>query len=302
MWTNVALGAASQSAGQGRASCDLATGLPAGVSGARRTSNTGSPPSSVSAKSGRSGVAIPQTLNRPLSPSSVTAVPLSRLNSTKPPETKLSRAKSAMPRSVHPLRSASSACAVQLDEANPSSDSAETTTSEAFSSLCTRETMASRSPRRLSTQSRRPDAASKPMHTPHDVSANTLPPAATSSATWLPSATDPTSSSPQRWNRLKRWSRTRARAPPPSARSSRERRSRSMHVQRAEEERRCEKRDRVNATRSTRSDDAPSPRSRHGACALRSRARCGVPCRLLDGAAYGRGGKAGGGAADAGRR
>ena len=62
----------------------------------------------------------------------------------------------------------------------------------------------------------------------HDVSANTLPPAATSSATWLPSATDPTSSSPQRWNRLKRWSRTRARAPPPSARSSRERRSRSM--------------------------------------------------------------------------
>lgn len=72
------------------------------------------------------------------------------------------------------------------------------------------------------------DAASKPTHTPHDVSANTLPPAVTSSATWLPSATDPTSSSPQRWNRLKRWSRTRARAPPPSARSSRERRSRSM--------------------------------------------------------------------------
>ena len=54
--------------------------------------------------------------------------------------------------------------------------------------------------------------------------------------------------------------------------------------------------------RSPHGDDAPSPRSRHGARALRSRARCRAPCHLLDGAADGRGGKAGGGAADAGRR
>ena len=67
----------------------LTFGMHGRVSGARRTSNTGSPPSSASAKSGRSGAAIPHTLNRPVAPSSVTAVPLSWLNSTKPPETKL---------------------------------------------------------------------------------------------------------------------------------------------------------------------------------------------------------------------